>query len=84
MGEKPTGDVIHHLIDMKVEESQHWLSAFALEVRKKDGNEFIPNTLHHIYAGIMRFLRADSRENTDVFKDKELLRFWMVLDSEMK
>jgi len=45
-----TGDVIPHLRDIKVKELLHWLCAFALEVRKKMRNEFVPNTLHHICA----------------------------------
>ena len=31
---------------------QYWMSQFILEVRKKDGSEYPPNTLHHICCGI--------------------------------
>ena len=39
-----TGEVIPLLYNITVEELQHCLCAFVLEVRKKDGNVFVPNT----------------------------------------
>ena len=61
---------------------QHWMSCFIMEIRKKDGREFPPNSLHHICCGIMRFLRTNGKpERLDFFKDGE---FRTVLDSEMK
>jgi len=51
-----------------------------LEIRK-DGNEFVPNSLHCICAGIMRFLRANGQSNADIFTEQGFLQFWMVLDS---
>ena len=35
---------------------QYYLSCFVLEVRKKDGTEYPPDTLYHIVCGVMRFL----------------------------
>ena len=34
------------------------LCRFVLEIRKKDGSEYPPNTVHHICCGIMRYLRT--------------------------
>ncbi len=34
---------------------QHWLTRFILEVRKKDGSNFPPETLHHLCSGIVRY-----------------------------
>ena len=34
-------------------------SSFIFEVRKKDGSEFLPDTLHHIVSEIQRFLRCN-------------------------
>ena len=79
-----TGVFIPHLKDIKAEELQHWICAFVLEIRKKDGSEFIPNTLHHICAGIMRYLRTNGMPELDIFKQAGFSRFRMVLDSEMK
>ena len=39
------------------EQLQYWLSRFVLEVRKKSGLEYPPNTLHHIRCGLLRHLK---------------------------
>ena len=79
-----TGEVIPLLHNITAEELQHWLCAFVLEVRKKDGNLFVPNTLHHICCGIMRYLRTNGMPQIDIFKDSGFSQFRMVLDAEMK
>ena len=81
---KTTGDMIPYLKNIKVEELQHWICAFILEIRKKDGSEFIPNTLYHISAGIMRYLRVNGKPEIDIFKEPGFSKFRIVLDSEMK
>ena len=55
-----TGKNIAPLVQLSTPELQHWLTRFILEVRKKNGDEFPPNTLHHICCGIMRHLRWNS------------------------
>ena len=35
------------------------LSHFVLEIRKKDGNEYPPDTVYHICSGIMHYLRLE-------------------------
>ena len=81
---KSTGEIIPSLRNITVEELQYWLCAFILEVRKKDGNMFVPNTLHHICCGIMRYLRINGMPTIDIFKDPGFSQFRMVLDAEMK
>ena len=81
---KTTGAVIPHLKNIKLEELQHWLCAFVLEIRKKDGSAFIPNTLHHICCGIMRYIRVNGMPELDIFKNEQFSQFRRVLDSEMK
>ena len=44
------------LTTMHVSEISHWLTRFILEARKKSGDPYPPNTLHHIVVGIMRHL----------------------------
>ena len=61
-----------------------WLSCFVLEVRNQDGEEYPPNTLHHIYCGIMRYLRQNGQPDIDFFKDPEFAEFKSTLDAEMK
>ncbi len=56
-------------------ELQHWLTRFVLEVRKKDGSEFPPNSLHHLCSGIVRYLHGNGHPSIDVFKDAEFAQF---------
>ena len=55
-----------------------------LEIRKKDSSVFISNSLYHVCAGIMRYLRANGMPEFDIFEQAGFSRFRMVLDSEMK
>ena len=80
---KNTGTIIPYLKDITVTELQHRLCYFILEVRKRNGAEFPPNSLHHICCGILRYLRINGMR-IDIFKDKEFSKFRNVLDSEMK
>ena len=62
---------------------KHWLTLFVLEVRKQNGTEYPPNTLHHIVCGIMRYLRQNGM-NIDFYQDPEFADFRQSLDAEMK
>ena len=48
-----TSTHIRPLVEMTTEEMQYWMTRFILEARKKDGEEYPPNTLHHIVCGLM-------------------------------
>ena len=72
------------LLEMETQEMSHWMTRFALEIRKQDGNEYQPNTLHHIICGLMRYVRANSIADIDFFKDREYADFRQSLDAEMK
>ena len=43
------------------EKLTRYISRFILEVRKKDGTEYPPNTLYHIICRLMRHLRQNGR-----------------------
>ena len=62
----------------------HWLELFVLEVRTKNGEEYAPNTLHHLVCGIMRHCRTSSMPSVDFFQDPEFANFRRMLDSKMK
>ena len=62
---------------------QHWMTHFILEVRKKNSEEYPPNTLYHLVCGIMRFLRQNGKQ-MDFFKDDIFANFRSSLDGEMK
>ena len=66
------------------EKLQYWLSRFVLEVRKKSGLEYPPNTLHHICCGLLRHLRENGRPEIDIFKEASFADFRATLDGEMK
>ena len=53
-------------------------------MRNKHGNEYSPNSLHHIVVGIMRHIRATSANTIDFFKDGAFANFRKTLDEEMK
>ena len=79
-----TNDTIPPLSEISTKQLQYWMCRFVLEVRKKEGAEFPPNTLHHICCGIMRYVRNNGNPGLDIFQDKEFAEFRAVLDSEMK
>jgi len=60
------------------------LTRFTLEVRKKDGGEFPPSSLHHICCGLMRYLRLNGQPSIDFFSDSDFVDFKASLDAEMK
>ena len=66
------------------EKLQYWLSYFVLEVRKKSGLEYPPNTLHHICCGLLCRLKENGRPEIDIFKDTNFADFRATLDGEIK
>ncbi len=79
-----TGDIIPPLTQLSHAELSHWLTRFILEVRKKDGSEFPPNTLHHLCCGLMCQLRWSGQPSIDFFTDSDFAEFKASLDAEMK
>ena len=60
-----------------------------LEIRKVDGTEYPPNTLHHILCGIMRHMRCTTMPGIDFmelifFADTDFEALRSSLDAEMK
>ena len=68
---------------MTTTEMNNWLSHFALEVRKKNGQENPPNSLHHICAGLQRHL-CENGKQIDLFSGPDFSPFQATLDGEMK
>ena len=75
---------VPELETMENTEMNDWLCHFILEIRKKDGTEYPPNTIHHIVCGIMRHLRNTAKPGIDFFKNIEFCGLRTSLDSEMK
>ena len=78
------GHAIPTLESIESTQMQHWLTCFVLEVLKKNGAEYSPNTLHHPCTGKMRFFRWNSWSSVEFFADTEFINFYVVLDGEMK
>ena len=51
---------------------------------KKNGSEYIPDTLYHIVCGIMRHLRESGDASIDFFKNDIFANLRRTLDGEMK
>ena len=83
---KITGEREHFVsIDSLSDQSlNHWLTRFILEVRKQDGSEYVPNTLHHIMAGLMRYLRWSGKAQIYLFKYATFAKFRSSLDARWK
>ena len=78
------GDTIPSLDSISSADFAHHMSNFVFEIRKKDGSEFPPESLHHLVSGLQRFVRWKNNLAIDVFKDAEFAEFRRCLDSEMK
>lgn len=61
-----------------------WLSYFVVEVRKQDGSEYPPSTVHHLCSGIMRHVRNTTDPELDIYKDLAFREFRTTLDGVMK
>ena len=73
----PFEDITNHQL-------QQWLIRFVLEVWKKDGSEYPPETLMHICSGIARHLHNTRWPALDIYHDKEYAEFQTTIDAEMK
>lgn len=56
-----------------------WLCRFVLEVRRKDGKEYPPNTLHQLCCGVLCYARERVPE-IDIFKQPAFKQFQNILD----
>ena len=69
-----------YLLTMGVTELDKWLSRFVLEVRRKDGKFYPPNSLYQLCCGSLRRVNP----SIDFFKGPEFASFCKTLDAEMK
>ena len=81
---KETRVAIAPLIQLSIEELNRYLSAFVLEARKQDGSFYLSDSLMHIVAGLMRYLRWNGQPDIDLFKQPSFSEFRRCLDAEMK
>ena len=72
------------ITEMSTRELQHWLTRFILIIRKQDSSPFLPNSLHHIAAGLMKYLRWNGKPEIDIFHNSDFVEFRASLEAEMK
>ena len=65
---------ITYIAAVPVAQLSYWLEVFVLEVRKRDGSEYSPGTLHHLVAGLMCHLR-EAGIRIDIFSDDDFANF---------
>ena len=70
--------------ELTVSEMDFWLSRFVLEVRKKNGDPYPPNTLYQLICGLQRQLREHGHADIKLFDNPSLHGFRSTLDGEMK
>ena len=69
---------------MLPEDMNFWLCRFIVEARKRDGTEYLPNTLYQICCGLGRALKVAERADVKIFDDTKFSAFISTLDSRMK
>ena len=72
------------LISISPSQLCYWFTRFVLEVRKKDGTEYPPLTLHHLCSGLQTYLRHNGHPTLDIYKDSVFANLRSTLDAEMK
>ena len=81
---KTTEASIPAITDLSPTDLQYSMTKFLLEVRKKNGAEYPPNSLHHICSGLMHHLKWNGQPLIDIFSDSVFADFRGTLDAEMK
>ena len=61
--------------ELTVSEMDFWLSRFVLEVRKKNGDPYPPNTLYQLICGLQRQLREHGHADIKLFDNPSLHGF---------
>ncbi|KAJ8270845.1 hypothetical protein GJAV_G00119940 [Gymnothorax javanicus] len=72
------------LENMTLDQLGYFMSKFVLEVRKKDGCEYPPNSLFQIVMGIQSYIKTVSKRNVEFLQSDVFEEFRQVLDGEMK
>ena len=85
----PNEPVPSHILDEKDQVALcTWLCKLCVEVRKADGTQFPPRSIHHYVASVQRFIRTkDGSEKLNIFTDPEFIpqvafpRQWLLIQA---
>ena len=69
---------------MSIKAMNFWLAKFVLEVRRKDGKPYCPETLYQICCGLVRLLKEADRAEVDKLANPMFVCFRASLDAWMK
>ena len=72
------------ITSMSVRSLQFWLPKFVLEVRRKDKQNYPPDSLYSICSGLQRSLKFCDCADVKLLTDSKFSRFQGTLDAEMK
>jgi len=61
-----------------------WLGKFVLEVRRRDGRPYSPDTLYQIWYALLRLLKEVDRADFNILADPMLCQVHATLDAHMK
>lgn len=79
------GEVIPELAVFTVEDVNHWLTRFIVEVRKLNGDFYLPKSLYLLTTGILRGMREQGNTNNFMSEtDDRFLKVKKTLDAQMK
>ena len=72
-----------HILLCTSAQLDYWLSKFVLEVRRRDGQPYPPNSMYQLTCGLLRWIR-EMKPALNLFADAEFAGFRKTLDGEMK
>jgi hypothetical protein len=72
-----------HILLCTSAQLDYWISKFILEVRRRDGQPYPPNSIYQLCCGLLRWIR-DTKPSLNLFTDAEFTSFRKTLDAEMK
>ena len=73
------------LEEMSHQQLDYWISCFIMEAKKKDGSDYIGETLHNMVCGLQRHLRLVRPDfSVDFLSGTEFRGLCGVLDAKMK
>lgn len=69
---------------MSIKAMNFWLAKFVLEVRRKDGKPYCPETLYQICCSLVHLLKEADRAEVDILANLMFVCFRASLDAWMK
>ena len=69
---------------MSIQALNFWPGKFVLEVRRKDGRPYSPDTLYQICCALLCLLREADRADVNILADPAFCHFRVTIDARMK